>query len=139
MTEEEFIKALDMLDAVEKEATPAPWHIGHVSEFDDSAAIDSPELICVGRINTRSDQNFVCHSRNLARPMIDRIRMHENVRPSYNELVRRQSEWGDAVIQNIELKKRIAQLDHALKEIADLSPLREHERRKIARDALEGR
>lgn len=46
-------------------ATSGPWHVGHISELDDSAAIDNPELLCVGRINIRPDQNLVCHARNV--------------------------------------------------------------------------
>lgn len=70
---------LEKLERLVEAATKGPWHIGHISELDDSAVIDNPELLCVGRINTQADQAFVCRARTAMPNLIAEVKRLQQI------------------------------------------------------------
>ena len=61
---------LDELKKLEAEATPAPWHIGHVREDNDAADIESPGGSEVAHVGWRPDQALITALRNAAPKLI---------------------------------------------------------------------
>ena len=68
------LKTLDELERLSNEATGRRWHIGHVSEFDESASVDSEDGTTVAVSEFRKDQSFICASRNALPDLIQAIR-----------------------------------------------------------------
>jgi hypothetical protein len=74
-------KLFQKLRDLEANATSGEWHIGHVSEINGSAEIESADLMYVATVGYglmhRQDQAFICEMRNALPKLLKVIDLYE--------------------------------------------------------------
>lgn len=62
---------IDEIEKLLSEATPGPWHIGHIDESLDRAEIESADGIIIASDCKRNDEPLICAAPTIIRQLLD--------------------------------------------------------------------